>query len=60
LKLLDDLSGNLDNLAALHRLGPLTGTAGDTARTLIESNFESLLQVELAKKRSNGVSAPKA
>jgi hypothetical protein len=60
LKLLDLLSENLDNLAELHRAGPLTGAAGDSARKLIETNFESLLQVELAKKRSSGVSAPKA
>jgi hypothetical protein len=60
LKLLDQLSGNLDNLAELHRAGPLTGIAGDTARKLLEINFETLLQVELAKKRSSEVSPPKA
>jgi hypothetical protein len=59
-KLLDQLSQNLDNLADLHRAGPLTGTAGDAARKLIETNFEALLQVELAKKRSSGISQPKA
>jgi hypothetical protein len=58
-KLLDQFSGNLDNLAELHRAGPLTGTVGSTARSTIESNIESLLQVELAKKRSSGISAPK-
>ena len=57
---LDLLSANLDKLAALHRLGPLTGTTGNAARQLIETNFESLLQIELAKKRSSGVSAPKS
>jgi len=56
---LDLLSENLNKLAALHRLGPLTGAVGKTARQLIETNFESLLQIELAKKRSSGVSAPK-
>lgn len=57
---LDLLSANLEKLAALHRLGPLTGTTGKAARQLIETNFESLLQIELAKKRSSGVSAPKS
>lgn len=56
---IDLLSANLDKLAALHRLGPLTGPSGKAARQLIETNFESLLQIELAKKRSSGVSAPK-
>lgn len=59
LTLLDKLSENLDNLSDLHRAGPLTGTAGEVARKLIETNFEALLQVELAKKRSSGISAPK-
>jgi len=59
LKELDLLSANFEKLAALHRLGPLTGAVGKTARQLIETNFESLLQIELAKKRSSGVSAPK-
>jgi hypothetical protein len=58
LKEIDLLSANLDNLAALHRVGPLTGAVGVHARQLIETNFESLLQIELAKKRSSGVSAP--
>jgi hypothetical protein len=58
LKLLDQLSENLDNLAQLHRAGPLTGVAGQTARDLIDGNFRSLLEVELAKKRSSGVAAP--
>jgi hypothetical protein len=58
LKEIDLLSSNLDNLAALHRVGPLTGAVGMHARQLIETNFESLLQIELAKKRSSGVSAP--
>jgi hypothetical protein len=59
LTLLDKLSENLDNLSDLHRAGPLTGTAGEVAQKLIETNFEALLQVELAKKRSSGISAPK-
>jgi hypothetical protein len=59
LKEIDLLSANLDNLAALHRVGPLTGPNGKTARQLLETNFESLLQIELAKKRSSGISAPK-
>jgi len=57
---IDLLSANLDKLAALHRVGPLTGPTGKAARQLIETNFESLLQIELAKKRSSGVSAPKS
>lgn len=60
LKEIDLLSANLGNLAALHRAGPLTGAVGMHARQLIETNFESLLQIELAKKRSSGVSAPKS
>jgi hypothetical protein len=59
LTLLDKLSENLDNLSDLHRAGPLTGTAGEVARKLIETNFQALLQVELAKKPSSGISAPK-
>jgi hypothetical protein len=58
-KLVDLFSENLDNLAELHRVGPLTGAVGSGARSTIESNIESLLQVELAKKRSSGISAPK-
>jgi hypothetical protein len=58
LKLIDLLSANLNNLEALHRLGPLTGRTGNAARSTIETNFTSLLQVEIAKKRSSGVSAP--
>jgi hypothetical protein len=59
LTLLDKLAENLDNLSELHRAGPLTGTSGEVARKLIETNFQALLQVELAKKRSSGVSVPK-
>jgi hypothetical protein len=54
---LDLLAANLDNLAKLHRLGPLTGNVASIARTQIETNFKSLMQIELAKKRSSGVSA---
>jgi hypothetical protein len=57
---LDLLSANLDKLAALHRVGPLTGQSGKLARQFIETNFESLIQIELAKKRSSGVSAPQS
>jgi hypothetical protein len=57
---IDLLSANLDKLAALHRVGPLTGPTGKAARELIETNFESLMQIEIAKKRSSGVSVPKS
>lgn len=57
LKLLEE---NLDNLAELHRAGPLKGRALTAARSLLEANFQSLIQIELAKKRSSGVSAPKS
>jgi hypothetical protein len=50
------LDQNFDNLAKLHRLGSLTGITGSIARTQIEANFKSLIQIELAKKRSSGVS----
>jgi hypothetical protein len=56
LKELDLLSQNLDNLEKLHRAGPLTGLVADGARTALEANFKSLMQIELAKKRSSGVS----
>jgi hypothetical protein len=56
LKELDLLDQNFDNLAKLHRLGSLTGMTGSIARTQIEANFKSLIQIELAKKRSSGVS----
>jgi hypothetical protein len=59
LELMDNLSKNLDNLADLHRTGPLTGIAGEVAWKELETNFQALLQVELAKKRSSGVSAAK-
>ena len=58
LKAIDLLSQNFDNLAELHRDGPLTGLAGKTARQLIETNFHALLQIELSKKRSSGVPSP--
>lgn len=58
LSLLDSLAANFENLKELHGAGPLTGDAGKHARTLINSNFRSLLQVELAKKRSSGVHKP--
>ncbi|MEP6698288.1 MAG: hypothetical protein ABJB09_01020 [Verrucomicrobiota bacterium] len=51
------LEQNLDNLAELHRAGSLSGTPGEIARAQIETNFKALLQIELAKKRSSGVSA---
>jgi hypothetical protein len=57
LKELDLLDQNLDNLAKLHRAGALTGIAADGARTALEANFKSLTQIELAKKRSSGVSS---
>jgi hypothetical protein len=56
LRELDLLAQNFDNLAKLHRLGSLTGNAGSIARTQIETNFQSLIRIELAKKRSSGVS----
>jgi hypothetical protein len=59
LELMDNLSKNLDNLADLHRTGPLKGIAGEVAWKELETNFQALLQVELAKKRSSGVSAAK-
>jgi hypothetical protein len=53
---LDKLDQNLDNLADLHRAGPLSGKAVNIARAQIETNFQSLIQIELAKKRSSGIS----
>lgn len=58
LRLIELLRGNLDQLEKLHQEGPLTGTAGKVAHQLINTNFQSLLQLELAKKRSSGVSTP--
>ena len=56
---IDKLGQAFDQLAELHQIGPLAGRAGNTARSLIETNFQALLQIELAKKRSSGISAPK-
>jgi hypothetical protein len=53
---IDRLEENLDNLVKLHQAGPLTGKAGAIARAQLEANFQSLLQIELAKKHSSGVS----
>ncbi len=53
---LDKLDQNFDNLAELHRAGPLTGKPVNIARVEIETNFQSLIQIELAKKRSSGIS----
>jgi hypothetical protein len=60
LKALKLLEENLDNLAELHQAGPLKGRALTAARSSLETNFQSLIQIELAKKRSSGVSAPKS
>ncbi len=55
-KLIDQLAENFDNLAELHKVGQLTGLAGTTAYDLIVTNFRSLIQVEIAKKRSLSMS----
>lgn len=54
------LQENFENLERLQKAGSLSGLPGRTAHQLIETNFRSLLQLELAKKRSSGVSAPKS
>jgi hypothetical protein len=59
LRQLDLLKDSFGQLAELHQAGPLTGEAGRIARELINVQFRALLQTELAKKRSSGVSAPK-
>ena len=59
LKQLDLLKASFGDLAELHQAGPLTGESGRIARELINVQFRALLQTELAKKRSSGVSAPK-
>jgi hypothetical protein len=51
---LDGLAHIFQDVAALHKSGPLSGNRGDAARELIEKQFRSLLGIELAKK--NGVS----
>jgi hypothetical protein len=50
IKNLDELSGQYDRLAELHRQGPLVGLKAKIARELIDSNFRSLMQLELHKK----------
>ena len=50
IKNLDELSGQYDRLAELHRRGPLVGLKAKIARELIDSNFRSLMQLELHKK----------
>jgi hypothetical protein len=57
---IDLLDQNFDNLMELRKTGSLSNTAWKAARTSIEINFQALLQIELAKKRSSGVSEPKA
>ena len=59
LRELDLLSQNLNNLLDLAKTNPSQDT-WKTARSLVEINFQSLIQIELAKKRSSGVSAPKS
>jgi hypothetical protein len=59
LRQLDLLKASFADLAELHQAGPLTGESGRIARELINVQFRALLQTELAKKRSSGVSAPK-
>jgi hypothetical protein len=59
LRELDLLSANLNNLLDLAKTSP-SQDAWRPARTLVEINFQSLIQIELAKKRSSGVSAPKS
>src|SRR5712691_5536460 len=46
---IDKLQQAFDQLAELHQTGALAGRAGTTARSLIETNFQALLQIELAK-----------
>lgn len=58
LRELDLLSQNLNNLLDLAKTNP-SQDAWEPARTLVETNFQALIQIELAKKRSSGVSAPK-
>jgi hypothetical protein len=58
LRQLDLLADSFRELAELHEAGPLTGEAGRIARELIDSHFRSAQQIELAKKRSSGVTAP--
>jgi hypothetical protein len=59
---IDRLEKAFDLLAELHKTGPLIGGergSGTLARAEIETNFQALLQIELAKKRSSGISSPK-
>ena len=55
---IDRLQVAFDQLSELHRAGPLAGQPAIIARGLIETNFQALIQIELSKKRSSGVSAP--
>ena len=58
IKNLDELSGQYDRLAELHRRGPLVGLKAKIARELIDSNFRSLMQLELHKKLGAAVGSP--
>jgi hypothetical protein len=57
-KNLDELSGQYDRLAELHRQGPLVGLKAKIARELIDSNFRSVMQLELHKKLGAAVVSP--
>jgi len=58
IKNLDELSGQYDRLAELHRRGSLVGLKAKIARELIDSNFRSLMQLELHKKLGAAVGSP--
>jgi hypothetical protein len=55
IKNLNELSGQYDRLAELHRRGPLVGLKAKIAHQLIDSNFRSLMQLELHKKLGSSV-----
>jgi hypothetical protein len=59
LKAIDLLTDNFKNLEELNQVGPLTPAVASPAHSSIQTNFQSLLQIELAKKRSSGISPAK-
>lgn len=57
LREIDLLEKAFDDLAKMHRAGPIVGEGYQAARNLLSVHFRALLQIELHKKHSAAVSA---